>query len=42
MSYICSAISVIIGSFIGHMLYDICKVHKSHMGRKREHGKSKK
>lgn len=43
ISYLCSMCCVIIGSFIGHMVYDIYKTHKSHKGdEKRKIGKDVK
>lgn len=35
ISCICFAICVIAGSFIGHMLYDISKAHKTHKGNEK-------
>lgn len=35
ISLIRLAISTIIGSFIGHMAYDICKAHKTHKGNEK-------
>lgn len=40
-SCFCSIFCVIVGSFIGHMVYDIYETHKSHKGdKKREIGKN--
>ncbi len=35
ISCICFVICVIAGSFIGHMLYDISKAHKTHKGNEK-------